>query len=148
MKRISLWTTGYGSLENVLFAGDFATELRVDLAADEGFEVGLSGFDLAAFSSNQEIQGIEVLDGSSSVVWAVGVTEISGTSFNAFDTSGVFASSLSIRVDLTGQGTNADNFGIDNIQVSQRSVAAVPEPAAASAILLGSLLLFARRRKF
>ena len=143
---LALWTTGYGDLTNVLFADNFATELKIELTADSGFEVGLSGFDLAAFGSDLAVGDIEVLDGSDNVLWSAGpTTTLSSTTRNSFDTSGIFADSLSIVIDLDGLGGNADSAGIDNIQFSQRS--AVPEPTGASILLLGLIGLISRRQR-
>jgi hypothetical protein len=145
---IALWTSGgYGDLDTAVFAGDFATELEIEFTADVGFEVGLAGFDLAAFSSSQTIQGIEVTDGDDNILFSVGSTLISGASRNSFDTSGIFADSLTIAVDLTGLGSGADNIAIDNIQFSQRPVSAVPEPASAGIVLLGLIGLASRRKR-
>jgi hypothetical protein len=145
---IALWTSGgYGDLDTVIFAGDFATELEIDFTADAGFEVGLAGFDLAAFSSSQTIQGVEVTDGDDNVLFSVGSTLISGVNRNSFDTSGIFADSLTIAVDLTGLGSGADNIAIDNIQFSQRPISAIPEPASASIVLLGLIGLASRRKR-
>jgi hypothetical protein len=107
----------------------------------------LAGFDLAAFSSSQTIQGIEVTDGDDNILFSVGSTLISGASRNSFDTSGIFADSLTIAVDLTGLGSGADNIAIDNIQFSQRPVSAVPEPASAGIVLLGLIGLASRRKR-
>lgn len=142
---MALWTTGYGSLNNVLFADGFAPELKITLEADPGYEVGLSGFDLGIFGGQLTVPGIEVLDGSENVLWSVGSTTIAGQ--DSFDTSGIFAESLSIVIDLDGLGGGADNVGIDNIQFSQRSGIAVPEPASASIILLGLIGLASRRKR-
>jgi len=145
---ISLWTTGgFGDLDTAIFAGDFATELEIAFTADAGFEVGLAGFDLAAFSSSQTIQGIEVTDGDANVLFSVGSTSISGDSRNSFDTTGIFADSLTISVDLTGLGSGADNIAIDNIQFSQRPISTVPEPASVSIVLLGLIGLASRRKR-
>lgn len=143
---VALWVSGYGDLTNVLFAGDFATQLRIDFAADSGFEVGVSGFELGAFGSEITIGGIEVTDGENNVLWSVDSTDITETNSNFFNTSGIFSESLSIVVDLTGLGAAADNVGIDNIQFSQRSTA-VPEPTSAFVLLCGLAGVVIKRRR-
>ena len=46
----NLWTTGYGDLTNVYYdETDFGDGFSLTLTADAGFEVGLFGFDAAAF---------------------------------------------------------------------------------------------------
>ena len=141
----ALWTSGYGDLTNVLYANDSASALNINFTADAGFEVGLVGFDLAAFGTPLTIPGIEVTDGTDNVLFSVGTTEIlGGASRNSFDTSGIFAESLSITVDLTGVEGLADNVAIDNIQFNQRPV---PEPASASIVLLGLIGLASRRKR-
>jgi hypothetical protein len=139
-----LWTTGYGDLTNVLYDElDFEDGFEVIFTADPGFEVGIFGFDIAAFDSETTIPGIDVLDGDNNVLWSVGSTAISETARNSFDTGGVFAESLTIAIDLTGLNGASDNIGIDNIHFAQQ---AIPEPATASLVGLSLIGLLSRRR--
>lgn len=143
----ALWTTGYGDLTNVYYDEvDFNDGFDVEFVADTGFEVGVFGFDMAAFEADTTIPGIEILDGNSNVLWSVGSTTISGSARNSFDTGGLFADSLTIAIDLTGLGNASDNIGIDNIQFGQR-VAAIPEPTGTCVLLAGVLALAGRRRR-
>lgn len=140
-----LWTTNYGDLTNVLYdENDGSPGFDIIFNADSGFEVGLFGFDMAAFSTSTTIPGVDVLDDNSNVLWSSGSTLISGTTRNSFDTGGLFASSLTISIDLTGLGGGSDNIGIDNIHFGQR---AIPEPSGACLLLALAGLVGVRRRK-
>ena len=122
-----IWTTGYGDLENVLFNDlDGDTSLQIELTADAGFEVGLFGFDVASFvAAGLTIEDIQVRDGNGNVLYSAGSTLIPGTGHNDFDfTSGLFAGTLIIDIDLTGLGDNSDDIAIDNVSFSQRAVVA------------------------
>ena len=142
-----LWTTGYGDLTNVFYDEiDFSTSFEIEFSADPGFEVGIFGFEMAAFGAGETLPGIEILDGDNTILWSVGPTFITGSDHNSFDTGGVFAESLTITVDLTGLGGSSDNIGIDNVHFGQR-LAAVPEPSGAVVLVGGVVgLLFRRRR--
>jgi len=142
-----LWTTGYGDLTNVFYNElDFSTGFGITLTADAGFEVGLFGFDMAAFGLGEVLPGVEVLDGDDNVLWSASSVAIDGTNRNSFDTGGVFADSLTISIDLTGLGGGSDNIGIDNVHFGQR-VSAIPEPAGASVFFAGLLGLLGRRNR-
>ncbi len=119
-----LWTIGYGDLTNIYYnETDFDSLLRITLTADPGFEVGVFGFQMAAFGTNPPVPGIDIRDCDGNVLWAVGSTVISGTSHNDFEfADGLFSNQLTINVDLSGLGGNSDNIGIDNIHIVQRSV--------------------------
>ena len=141
-----IWTTGYGNLPFVLFDDlDFSDGFGVELVADPGFEVGIIGFDLAAFGSDQVIPRVQIVNESGASVWsAAGAQTISGSTRSSFSTGGVFGSSLTIDIDLTGLGGGSDNIGIANIQFGQR---AVPEPSGAGLLLMGVFGLLARRKR-
>jgi len=120
--QADLWTTGYGDLTNVFYdEADGSTGFNIVFNADAGFEVGMFGFDMAAFGGiDSTLPGIEILDGDDNILWSVGPTLISSSTRTPFDTGGVFADSLTIAVDLTGLGGGSDNMGIDNILFAQR----------------------------
>ena len=148
-----LWTTGYGDLVNVLYnEADGDGLLQVTLVADAGFEVGLLGFDAAAFGDSLDVPGIDVADGSGNVLFASGPFTLLGAftsggtpSHNDFDFSGgLFAQEININVDLTGLGGASDNVGLDNIVFVQR---VVPEPATAGLLALGGWAALAGRRR-
>lgn len=142
-----LWTTGYGDLTNVFYDEiDFSLGFELELIADAGFEVGLFGFDMAAFGTGEVLPGINVTDQNDTVLWSIGPTSISGSTRNSFDTGGIFAESITISIDLTGLGGGSDNIGIDNVHFAQRT-SAVPEPAGTSLIVAAAMSLFCRRRR-
>ena len=140
-----IWTAGYGDLPFVLFDDlDFENGFSVEFTADAGYEVGIVGFDLAAFGSDQAIPGVEIVNGSGTSLWSASSPTVSGSTRTSFSTGGVFGSSLTINLDLTGLGGNSDNIGIANIQFGQ---VAVPEPGGAGMLLLGIFGLLARRKR-
>lgn len=142
-----LWTSGYGDLNNVLYDEiDGATGFEITFDADPGFEVGIFGFDMAAFGGGETLPGMEIIDGNNNLLWSAGSTFINGTTRVSFDTGGVFGESLTIAVDLTGLSSGSDNIGIDNIHFGQR-LTAVPEPAGASVFLVGLLGILGFRRR-
>ena len=97
-------------------------------------------------SSSQTVAGIDITDEDGNVLWAAGSTLIGGGSTHSdFDfSSGLFAQSLTIDVDLTGLGSGSDNIAIDNVHFGQ---IAVPEPSSAIVCLAGSVLVMCRRRR-
>jgi len=142
-----IWAIGYGDLINVLYnEADGDDLLQVTLVADAGFEVGLLGFDAAAFGGNQDVPGIDIVDGSDNVLFASGAfTLLGASSHNDFDfAGGLFAQEININVDLTGLGGQSDNVGLDNILFTQR---AVPEPTMAGLLVLGTGSVLVRRRR-
>jgi len=142
---LSIWTTGYGDLPFVLYDElDFMNGFSVQFVADPGYEVGIFEFDMAAFGGDQVIPGVEIVNGSGTSLWSVGAQTISGSSRNSYSTGGVFGSSLTINIDLTGLGGGSDNIGIANIQFGQR---AIPEPSGAGMLLIGVIGLIVRRKR-
>ena len=66
--RVSLWTTGYGDLENVLFAGQGANSLNLRFTADAGYEVLLFDFALAGWpTSDYTIDAVTVTGGGATL---------------------------------------------------------------------------------
>ena len=75
-----IWTAGYGDLPFVLFDDlDFENGFGVEFTADPGFEVGIVGFDLAAFGSDQAIPGVEIVNGSGTSLWSASSPTVSGS---------------------------------------------------------------------
>ncbi len=146
----AIWTSGYGDLVNVLLNDrDGDTSLNITLTADPGFEVGLFGFDLAAFQdTGQTIPGLQVRNATNdAVLFSQGQTFVTGDTRNDFDFSGgLFATAIVIDIDLTGLGTLSDNIAIDNVHFAQQ---ASPIPIPAAFFLLGACLpaLVLMRRK-
>ena len=146
----ALWTSGFGDLTNVYFNDDdFDNSLQLTLAADPGFQVGLFGFDVASFlAAGQTVQGIEVRDGDGNSLWSIGSQLITGPGgHNDYDfVGGLFASSLTIDIDLTGLGNLSDDIALDNVHFGQQ-VVAVPEPSTGGALFFVFALCSTRIRR-
>lgn len=148
--RVRLWADGYGSLHNVLFGEGpgigGAAELFVRLTADAGFEVGLHGFDLAAWGgSDLTIRAIEVWAGTALLhrqtdVVVEGDANQGGFTSIAFTALGS-APELLLRLDLGNLpvGTR-DNIGLDNLRFSQTPPPMQPPPQPVPAPPVGVLL--------
>lgn len=155
---VSLWTTGYGDLENVMFVLQGSGGMTIRLSADPGFEVLLYGFDLAGWpSSDYSIDGVTVTSGTATLFSQAGVTvegDATGPGRTAFDFAGPLAGpELLIGIDFAGIAFGQqDNIGIDNIRFGQSppsgsAPVAVPEPASVGLLALGVTLLGALRRR-
>ncbi len=146
--NLNLWSGGYGDLSTVLYKASSTNSdhLEITFTADPGFEVGLFGFDLAAFGSNLPVDGMEIRDGFGNVLWSQGSTLIPGAAAHAsFDfASGLFAPQLTLDLDYA---TAASLMGIDNIHFAQRAGAQVPEPASACLVAMVCGMLVLRRSK-
>jgi hypothetical protein len=116
---ISPWTSGYGDLQDVVYAG--AGPMRIDLVADFGFAVKLDHFDLAGYFGDFTIGSIEVQDGSGSVLWSQQNVVAPQASHLRLDFSGLNLSSniLTVVVDATNLGSQSDDVGLDNLQFQQ-----------------------------
>ena len=144
----NLWTSGYGNLENVYYdEADFSDGFSLTLTADAGFEVGLFGFDAAAFFGDEIAPEVAITDGNGNVLWSQTNAEIDSTTHTSFDfVDGIFANSLSIEIDLTGLGGSSDNIGIDNISFVQQT-AAVPEPSSLLLVWITGIGVASIRRR-
>jgi len=144
----NLWTTGYGDLTNVYYdETDFSDGFSLRLTADAGFEVGLFGFDAAAFFGDEIAPEVAITDGNGNVLWSQTNAEIDSTTHTSFDfVDGIFANSLSIEIDLTGLGGSSDNIGIDNISFVQQT-AAVPEPSSLLLVWITGIGVASIRRR-
>jgi hypothetical protein len=145
----ALWTTGYGTLSNVLFEDqDFTGVLNVNLLAAANYEVKLHSFDLAAFttvfSTDPVITSVRIFDAANVELFSVFSLSVSRATFTPFMFSTPLqASSLRIEVDARNLTNLNDDIAIDNIAFSQ---ALAPEPST-SVTLLAGLILLVRRRK-
>ncbi len=122
--RPALWTTGYGSLTNVLFDDlDGSGVITVTLSADPGFLVELDSVDLAAFSSvapGRAIDALTVHDQTDALRFVVTNLFIPSTGSNhlVFPSS-VRGQTLVLRVDARNLGSLNDEIGVDNLAFHQ-----------------------------
>ncbi len=143
----AFWTTGYGDLTNVLFEDEDGTGvLTVTLRADEGYEVALHGFDVAAYASSSQTIDLVGVSSATGSVFSQANAVISETTSTYFSFTPVLqASELTITVDARNLGSSNDNIAIDNIVFSQVTV--VPEPSSLLLLGLGGWCLAFRRSR-
>ncbi len=128
----ALWDTSYGDLTNVLYQSLLASPtLEITLSADPGFLVRLSAFDLAAadgrFGSDPTINSLRVLDGSGTVLLDKNGETVSKTGRNHYQFSTPLeGQSLTIRIDSSNLGADAEGIGIDNITFGQTAERSLP----------------------
>jgi len=137
----ALWTTGYGTLTNILFEDQDSTGiLTITLTAAAGYEVQLHGFDLAAFpvfGSDPTVDSLTITSGAGTLHSQASFT-VALASFTAFSFgTPLQAQSLTIAIDARNLGALNDDIGLDNLAFSQ---VAIPEPSAWAA-LAGALAL-------
>lgn len=170
-----LWREGFGDLNGVLYQGSLEKGvgynydvLDIVLTADNGYDVLLYGFDLAAFGfSDLTINSITVYDGvpfpfltpTNTLVPPSTNVVVSGSTRTSVDLSGspLQAQTIWLRIDAANLGDGSQNIGIDNIRfgqvenpLSQSALspedieraflsAEVPEVASAAVWLVGAL---------
>ena len=121
----ALWTTGYGSLTNVLYEdSDNSGVLTITLTADTGFLANLHRFDLAAFTStfaeDPVVAAIQVFNGNGEAIFTATNQSVSRTTFTPFEFNPVLSDfQLTIRVDARNLGEANDDIGLDNLRFSQ-----------------------------
>ncbi len=154
----ALWSTSYGDLTNVLYQSLLGSPtLEITLTANPGFLVRLSSFDLAAsdgrFGSDPTIESLRVVDGSGTVLFDKNAEIVSKTARNHYQFgTPLEGQTLTIRIDSSNLGADAEGIGIDNItfgQTAERllpfrepipiSVAIQIDDATASRLALGDL---------
>lgn len=143
---VSLWTSQYGDLTNVLFGNNDSLSLNVQLSADTDFDVQLYSFDLAGFpNTDYTINAVRVLSGMDTLFSRSHVLVEGSGDTGAQHTSVDFATPLGatqllIEVDYSNlAGGSQDNIGIDTIRFGQNPPAVIPIPP--SVWLFGSGLL-------
>jgi hypothetical protein len=122
----STWTTGYGDLNNIVFPNPNGTKFHMSLTADAGFNVTLSGFDMAGYGTDYTINSVKVLDGNGATLFSRSSVKILGPAGTTKHTHFTFAtplkaSKLQINFDSTNQG--GYDVGIDNVQFSEVALA-------------------------
>ena len=120
----SAWGSGYGDLQNVIYAGSSAP-LRIDLVADFGFAVQLDHFDLGGYLASHTISKVEIQDASGAVLWSEANVSAPQSSHTRLDFTGLNLRSniLTIIVDGTNLAGGSDEIGLDNLQFKQVPVA-------------------------
>lgn len=121
----ALWTTGYGSLTNVLYEdADNSGVLTITLTADTGFLANLHRFDLAAFTptfaEDPVIAAIQVFNGNGEAIFTATNQSVSRATFTPFEFNPVLSDfQLTIQVDAQNLGGANDDIGLDNLRFSQ-----------------------------
>lgn len=147
---VSMWTSGYGGLSNVIFGTQGSAALNVRLSADQGFEVLLYGFHLAGWpTTNYSLNSVRVWHGASTI-YGLPNPEIRGSgddnNFTQFRFDAPLqATELLIEIDYENLANSLqDNIGMDNIRFGQYPSAITPDPtplpAPSSLALLGTAL--------
>ena len=125
---VSLWTTAYGDLENVLYANATSGapgSLNLRLTADSGYEVLLYGFDLAGWSNaDYTIDGVHVSGASGDLFSETDLLvqgNFDGPRHTTFDfATPLSANELLITIDFSNVAAGQqDNIGLDNIRFGQ-----------------------------
>jgi hypothetical protein len=140
----SLWTTGYGSLVNVLFEHHDRFDLVLTFTADPGYNVVLHSFDLGSFPANSTRNcstcGITISDPSTATTLYSQSGLTVGPPFASFSFSGgLQGQQVRLFFELSGLGGASDDIGIDNIKFGQVALQQPPQPVPepALALLLG-----------
>jgi hypothetical protein len=133
--RPALWTTGYGSLTNVLFEDqDGSGILTLTFAADPGFLVELDSLDLAAFTSTfpggTNITSLSLRNGESIELFSRTNFFVTASASNHIDFPDTArAPVLVLRLDARNLGANNDDIAIDNIAFHQVATNGLPVEA-------------------
>lgn len=117
---VAKFTSGYGDLINVIYAS--FGPLNVALHPDPGYSVRLNSFDLATFTSTDDIiNSISITDDDGNLLFSQSNPTIptEGHLTLDFSPNGILANGLTIRIDSTNLGSTSDNIGIDNISFDQ-----------------------------
>jgi hypothetical protein len=149
---VQMWTTGYGSLANVIYGSHGSQWIDIQLTADPGYSVLLHGFDLAGWANTDYlISGVSVFEASNTLFAQTNVT-VGGAftqPFTHFEFSTPLSgSNLTLRVNYANLAANIqDNIGLDNLRFSQFP-SPVPEPSNWVYLLAGTgLVAWAVRRR-
>lgn len=139
---LSVWTSGYGDLQNTVWSGGASSHVPNDgyvtLMADAGFQVSLLSFRTALWSTGPaQYTDISVRDGLGNVLYSTNAANpVGGNVLHDFTSSPLTAQQLEIKF---GQGWW---IALDDVTYSQ----AVPEPG--TMLVLGAgLVALARRRR-
>lgn len=139
----SVYSGGYASLVNALGHSGFNQPGYVQLTPDAGFDVVLSGFQLAAWSSSSYPDSrIQVLDSAGTVLLDSGLFTFAPNIVLNYPNAEI-RSSLPLRIWINDFG----DLGLDNVVFGQATT--VPEVSTAAMLLAGLAVMgrLARRRR-
>lgn len=117
----SLFRVGFGDLRDVLFdsASDFG-HLEVALTADEGWNVTLSRFEMAAWRATNPINAVQVYTQAGDVLFDARDVQIAHDTHTIFSFDPpLIARKLVIAIDASNLGGLSDNIAIDNVVFGQ-----------------------------
>lgn len=120
----SLWRNGYGDLVNVLFdAQPSYGRIDIRMTADEGWNVALSGFDLATWAAVDPIRSLRIYTSTGDVLLSESDVEISADSHTEYRFDPPLTGQwISIAFDSGNLAGGSEYVGIDNIAFSQLPV--------------------------
>lgn len=144
-ENVFFWNQNYESLSNVIYGTNGGGGLSVALMAATGFDVLLSGFDIAPYANRSRNTLVQIIDLANNAVLldeAFAPLSIDGvTSF-----AGSWESTVGLQINL---GPDAWDVGMDNIAfraVEETTTAPVPLPAT-GLLMLGGLFGVSRLRR-
>jgi len=136
-----IWDTGYGDLQYVAYPSVNQSFVEMRFAADFGYRVTLSNFNIAAFGASLGGQTVKVVRDaglpSATTLWSAGpdggVTVTGGGSHDTYMPNILVADGHTVSL-IYGQ---SGNIGVDNVVI----VESIPEPTAGVLLGAGALLL-------
>jgi hypothetical protein len=138
------WNNNYESLTNIIYGVNGGGGMSIKLLAQAGFDVLLSGFDIAPYANRSRDTLVQIVDMATGAL-LVDDTYAPLTTTGPTSYAGVWESTVGIQINL---GPDAWDVGIDNIEYASvaETTAAVPLPAT-GLLLIGGLFGASRLRR-
>lgn len=161
------WSSGFGSLTNIIYAPGDTAFLTVTFSADAGYHARLLGFDMGGFFDLINFPNTTQYTGINVSVFNESNTQLFTQNYN-LDAMGVnqlinvqsgAGGSLTLRLDLSNLAWDPNNgifdresVGLDNIRFAQTAASTtpngdVPEPSTLTLVGLAGLGAFFLRRR-
>jgi hypothetical protein len=147
LDNLFFWSTGYETLSGVAYGKLNGGGLSIALVAEDGFDVMLTGFDIAPYINRVRDTAVQIIDLATNTILVNDTyTPLSVDGVTSY--SGSWMSTEGLQINL---GPDAWDVAIDNIQFAsiEESLTPIPLPAGGLLLLSGlfGMAAFKRRRR-
>jgi len=113
--QLTLWSTGYGNLTNVIYPSLNTVDIMITFTAASGHSVTVAGFDMGSYSGTYDIPWTAKNGSDNATLTSGNLHVVDGATHAHVDITGATANVVKLTVQTSTLGFDAPNVAIDNV---------------------------------